>query len=159
MHQDVQELIQEYWLEMTILDELLKHFREKFHYLEAVSFNSLDDIAKFACFLNVQLNGVHLIQFLGLSECRCHCHRDCFLWVFTRALLTERVMTMQDVLSFIEESEMVCEHEKVAGFIVGDDTIHVLVKRDYLQINERTREEVPAAETPREGQDHSDLRE
>lgn len=157
MHQDVQTIIEEYWLEMTILDELLKSFRKKFHYLEAVRFDTLDDISKFACFLNLQLEDVHLIQFLGLSECTCNCNRDCFLWVFTTAVFTDHVMTMGNVLTFIEESDMVCEHEKVAGFVVGDDTIHVLVKRSPQEVNE-PREAVPVVETESEGQDDQDIR-
>jgi hypothetical protein len=157
MNQDVLDLIQDYFLEMTIVDALLETFREKYHYLEAVEFNSLDDIAKFACFMDVELGGVHLIQFLGLSACRCRCQRDCFLWIFTNAIVTSRPVTMSDVLSFIEESGMVCEHELVSGFLVGEDIIHVLVKRESNEVNGRVREEAPSAETQSERKDNHDV--
>ena len=148
MNPDVENLIQEYFIEMSILEAILENFREKYKYLDSVKFNSLDDLVKFSGFLNVELGGVRLIQFLGLSECRCHCERDCFLWVFTDIILdNSRVMTMGQVLEFIERTDMICEHEQVAGFLVGDDIIHILVKRGLNEVNGGAGEEAAITQT------------
>lgn len=151
MHQDVLALIRRYAHEMTVLESLLREFRAKFHYLEAVRFETLDDMVKFTCFANMRLNGVHVMQFLGLSACQCHCHRDCFLYIYTESIFTSNPMTMGNVFRFIEESEMVCEHEKVTGFVVSGETIYILMKRTPVEVNERARETTAPAETPSEG--------
>ena len=146
MHPDVENLIQEYWIQMTILQGMLEAFQKKYHYLEDVQFQSLDDIVAFTNFMSCKLKDVHMIQFLGTSPCQCQCHRDCFLWVCTHSLLNDRVMTMENVLEFIEGSDMVCQHERVCGFVVEDQTIHVLVKRRGIEVNGRARETIPAIE-------------
>jgi hypothetical protein len=130
MHQDVQDLIRQYAREMTVLEALLQEFRDKFHYLDSVQFDTLDDMVKFVCFAQLRLNGVHIIQFLGLSECQCICHRDSFIFIHSSIWGTaDEVMTMANVFRFIENGDIVCEHEKVAGFLVREETIHIIVKR------------------------------
>ena len=122
---EIKSLILGYAREMEALEHMLRRCREKYSFLDGVEFEVLDDVVRLACLSLVELEAA-TIQFQD-SRCGCHLMRNVGVWVYTPMITEERKLTVGVLLDFVRESGLLCQHERMSGFVMCEDSVTIIV--------------------------------